>query len=502
MNIPTLKTLLNGLNKKIESQKGNWDQNNPLEKDYIYNKPFYVEEINGQEVIHELDKKFIPFKMDCKDPEGEGSFSLNRNKDSIIGKYSIAIGEDNIAEGEASFATGSNTQALGDYSFTGGQNTKAHGNYSHATGKNTEAFGEYSYAEGYKTKALLNYSKSEGYNTSAEGHYSHAKGNNTQALADYSCAEGYNTVAQALHAHAQGEGVIAPRKYGHAEGQYNLVEFLEDVVVKTQRLYKTAVFGDLVSTVYKGKYFQEDGYDVVWTGILNVSVRYLETGKIYAKKSSLDNPKVLYEVLSIEVDPEDSSYYFVTYNEYTYRGYYVHVIGNGTDDENRSNAYGVFLDGTGWFAKDVYVGSSSGKNLDSGSKKLATEDYVNNSIPDTSIFETQIDALIKLDNAKTYTDTAVAALVNSAPETLDTLGELATAFEENADMVATLNAAVTNKAEKTDLDNLAELVDLNATNIESLQAQVLPTSLVLADAITGKSYTIQIQNGQLVSFEN
>ena len=35
MNIPTLKTLLNGLNKKIESQKGNWDQNNPLEKDYI-----------------------------------------------------------------------------------------------------------------------------------------------------------------------------------------------------------------------------------------------------------------------------------------------------------------------------------------------------------------------------------------------------------------------------------------------------------------------------------
>lgn len=499
MNIPTLKTLLNGLNKKIESQKGNWDQNNPLEKDYIYNKPFYVEEINGQEVIHELDKKFIPFKMDRKDPQGEGSFSLNR-KDSTIGKYSIAAGEDNIAEGEVSFAIGSNTQALGDYSFTGGQNTKAHGNYSHATGKNTEAFGKYSYAEGYKTKALADYSKSEGYNTSAEGRYSHAKGNNTQALADYSCAEGYNTVAQALYAHAQGEGVIAPRKYGHAEGQYNLVEFLEDVVVKTQRLHKRATFGDLVSTVYEGN-FQEDGYDVAWGGILNVSVRNLETGKIYAKESFPGNPKVLYEVLSIEVDPENSSYYFVTYNEYTYRGYYVHVIGNGTDDENRSNAYGVFLDGTGWFAKDVYVGSSSGKNLDSGSKKLATEDYVNNSIPDTSTFETQIDALIKLDNAKSYADTAVAALVNSAPETLDTLGELATAFEENADMVATLNAAVTNKAEKSDLDNLAELVDLNATNIESLQAQVLPTSLILADAITGKSYTIQIQNGQLVSFE-
>lgn len=110
-------------------------------------------------------------------------------------------------------------------------------------------------------------------------------------------------------------------------------------------------------------------------------------------------------------------------------------------------------------------------------------------------------ALESLVEAKSYADTAVAALVNSAPETLDTLGELAAAFEENADMVATLDAAVTNKAEKSDLDNLAELVDLNATNIESLQAQVLPTSLILADAITGVSYTIQIQNGQLVSFE-
>lgn len=42
-----------------------------------------------------------------------------------------------------------------------------------------------------------------------------------------------------------------------------------------------------------------------------------------------------------------------------------------------------------------------------------------------------------------YVDDEAAALVNSAPETLDTLGELATAFEENQDMVETLNAAVT-----------------------------------------------------------
>lgn len=154
--------------------------------------------------------------------------------------------------------------------------------------------------------------------------------------------------------------------------------------------------------------------------------------------------------------------------------------------------------------------------------KLSLQDYPNNETligVITAIDETKADkneipttpedigaevagaALESLIEAKSYADTAVAALVNSAPETLDTLGELATAFQENADMVETLNAAVTNKAEKSDLEDLSDLVDINATNIESLQAQVLPTSLILADAITGVSYTIQIQNGQLVSFE-
>ena len=51
-----------------------------------------------------------------------------------------------------------------------------------------------------------------------------------------------------------------------------------------------------------------------------------------------------------------------------------------------------------------------------------------------------------------YVDNQVAALVNSAPETLDTLGELAAAFEENSDMVETLNEAITFKANQSDLD--------------------------------------------------
>lgn len=50
-----------------------------------------------------------------------------------------------------------------------------------------------------------------------------------------------------------------------------------------------------------------------------------------------------------------------------------------------------------------------------------------------------------LTSAHEYTDIAVANLVNSAPETLDTLGELSTALQENEEVVDVLNQAITTK---------------------------------------------------------
>lgn len=53
----------------------------------------------------------------------------------------------------------------------------------------------------------------------------------------------------------------------------------------------------------------------------------------------------------------------------------LHIVGNGTDVK-RSNAHTLDKSGNAWYAGDVYVGSSSGTNRDAGSKKLATEEYV------------------------------------------------------------------------------------------------------------------------------
>ena len=58
-----------------------------------------------------------------------------------------------------------------------------------------------------------------------------------------------------------------------------------------------------------------------------------------------------------------------------------HIVGNGTADDARSNAHTIDWEGNAWFAGDVYVGSTSGTNKDNGSKKLATEEYVNIRVP-------------------------------------------------------------------------------------------------------------------------
>ena len=61
---------------------------------------------------------------------------------------------------------------------------------------------------------------------------------------------------------------------------------------------------------------------------------------------------------------------------YKERGDYVYIVGNGTSDTARSNAHTLDWEGNAWYQGDVYVGSTSGTNKDSGSKKLATEEYV------------------------------------------------------------------------------------------------------------------------------
>ena len=90
------------------------------------------------------------------------------------------------------------------------------------------------------------------------------------------------------------------------------------------------------------------------------------------------------------------------------------------------------------------------------------------SISSISTMTAATPSLVKkvYDNSKSYTDQKVADLINGAPETLDTLKEIADAIHENEDVVDALNQAIGTKANQSDLNNHSENTDLHITSIE------------------------------------
>lgn len=70
----------------------------------------------------------------------------------------------------------------------------------------------------------------------------------------------------------------------------------------------------------------------------------------------------------------------------------------------------------------------------------------------TMVSELENDAnYVSEQKAKSYTDQKIAELVDSAPETLNTLKELASAIETSSDAIELLNTAIGEKADKSEL---------------------------------------------------
>ena len=230
-----------------------------------------------------------------------------------------------------------------------------------------------------------------------------------EASGDYSHAEGYKTKADGYSSHAEGYWTCANGDYSHAEGQH------------------TEANGDYSHA--EGWHTEANGYSSHAEGY------YTEANGNYSHVQGK------YNII-------DSS------------NKYAHIVGNGTSSSKCSNAHTLDWDGNAWFAGNVYVGETN--------TRLARIDE----IPSLDNYYTKDEVTNYHEELEAYTDHQVAALVNSAPETLDTIGELAAAFKENQDMIATLNAAIVNKAENNEVQNLSELVGIIANNVEALQAQL------------------------------
>ena len=97
--------------------------------------------------------------------------------------------------------------------------------------------------------------------------------------------------------------------------------------------------------------------------------------------------------------------------------------------------------------------------------KLATKS--DSSHTHTGVYDPSGSAASALTSANAYTDSKIDALVGEgASITLDTIGEISTAIEDNQDAIDLLNSAIVNKANVTDLNTHASDTELHITDAE------------------------------------
>jgi hypothetical protein len=302
------------------------------------------------------------------------------------------------------------------------QGSAALGLYAHAENQSL-AIGNYSHSEGHGTVTTGLQSHAEGARTTASGAVSHAEGYGAEATAPAAHAEGNRTTASGTHSHAEGGDTVASGDNAHAQGE---------AATASGRTSHAEGGGTEANGDYshaEGVYTIASGWGQHVQGIANIA---------------------------------DARY--------------AHIVGNGSVTKNlvdgeivekreSSNAHTLDWDGNAWYQGDVRVGGTSYDDA----KKLITEEEA-----------TAQDAVI-LAEAQQYTDTQLANMVNSAPETLNTLNELAAALGEDPNFATTVAAQIGEKANTSYVDEQVS----EATSIASTDA-TNKANQALADA---KTYT-------------
>lgn len=160
------------------------------------------------------------------------------------------------------------------------------------------AYSPYTHAEGMRTHAQANCAHAEGYLSYAGGLCSHAEGGYGNATGNSSHVEGSDCDAYGIAAHAEGVYSIANGDTSHAEGY---------------------------ATIANAPYSHTQGYNTI----------------------SSNRSQHVFGEYNLE-DPASASS--------AYRGYFVEIVGNGTDTDHRSNARTLTWNGDEFLAGRLHVG--------------------------------------------------------------------------------------------------------------------------------------------------
>lgn len=180
--------------------------------------------------------------------------------------------------------------------------------------------GTYSSAIGMGVKASGVCSHAEGASTTASGDYAHAEGESTTASGSYSHAEGDNTISSGDNSHAEGTFTIASGMFSHAEGS---------------------------DTIASGDSSHAEGSSTTASG----------------DNSHAEGEYTIASSMSQHVQGK--------YNIEDTANKYAHIVGNGTSNNNKSNAHTLDWQGNGW-----YAGKLSQEGTPTEDKDLTTKKYV------------------------------------------------------------------------------------------------------------------------------
>lgn len=248
-------------------------------------------------------------------------------------------------------------------------------------------------------------SVSLGYNNVANNDFSTALGVNTSATAPATLAHGGHCVASANYSHAEGYGTESSGMYSHSEG---------------------------IMTLATGQGTHAEGFYTVASGL-----RSHAEGS-YTLASSQ------YQHVEGKFNVEDKA------------NKYAHIVGNGTSKTARKNAHTLDWSGNAWFAGKVTQEGTPTDNKDLVNKKYVDDVKASIVVPtktseltNDSNFLTEHQSLTGLAT-ETYVNDKVAGIVNSAPETLDTLQELATALGNDTNFATTVSTQIGKKVDKAD----------------------------------------------------
>lgn len=137
---------------------------------------------------------------------------------------------------------------------------------------------------------------------------------------------------------------------------------------------------------------------------------------------------------------------------------------NDTNSKKHEHANKALLDSISQSVMDNWNNAFSQSHTHSNKSLLDTYTQSNTNISDavtkrhTHSNKSALDSItsekiINWDGANAYTDEKIAKLINGAPTTLDTLGEIAAAMKNNEDVVSALNDAIGTKANASDLSS-------------------------------------------------